>query len=127
MREAIAGKRRISSLFSKEQRAFYAAHAPEGLELDDLTILGPIFVLKLKQTAPGHKRKLVIELWFYPDGSRILELSARVLTDEAFQAGIEARTYLEGLGLDLTAEQQLKTATALAFFSAELRERQEIG
>ena len=127
VREAIAGKRRISSLFSKEQRAFYAAHAPEGLELDDLTILGPIFVLKLKQTAPGHKRKLVVELWFYPDGSRILELSARVLTDEAFQAGIEARTYLEGLGLDLTAEQQLKTATALAFFSAELRERQQIG
>jgi len=121
VREAISGKRRISALFSEEQRAFYAAHAPEGLELDDLTILGPIFVLKLKQTAPGHARKLVLELWFYPDGSRILELSARVRTDEAFQAGIEARTYLEGLGLDLDAEQQLKTATALAFFSAELR------
>src|SRR4249919_2179496 len=41
VREAISGKRRISSLFSKEQQAFYAAHAPEGLELDDLTILGP--------------------------------------------------------------------------------------
>ncbi len=122
VREAISGKRRISTLFSKEQQAFYAEHAPEGLELDDLTILGPIFVLKLKQTAPARKRKLVIELWFYPDGSRILELSARVPPGEAFQAGIEARAYLEGLGLDLTAEQQLKTATALAFFSAELRE-----
>ena len=78
-------------------------------------------MLKLKQTAPEHKRKLVLELLVYPDGSRILELSARVATREAFQAGMEARAYLESLGLDLTAEQQLKTATALAFFSAELR------
>ena len=123
VREAVSGKRRISSLFSDEQKAFYAAHAPEDLELDDLTILGPIFVLKLKQTAPEHKRKLVVELWFYPDGSRILELSARVATGEAFQAGMEARSYLEGLGLDLTAEQELKTATALAFFSAELQKQ----
>jgi hypothetical protein len=122
VREAVAGGRLISTLFSKEQQEFYAAHAPEGLELDDLTILGPIFVLKLKQTASARKRKLVVELWLYPDGSRILELSARVAPDEAFQAGIEARTFLEGLGLDLTAKQQLKTATALAFFSNELRE-----
>jgi hypothetical protein len=42
----VAGKRRISKLFSKQQRAFVAAHAPAGLELDDLTLLGPIFVLE---------------------------------------------------------------------------------
>ena len=38
----------VRKLFSKEQRSLFAAHAPEGLDLDDLTILGPIFVLKLK-------------------------------------------------------------------------------
>ena len=26
----------------------HAAHAPEGIELDDLSVLGPIFVLKVK-------------------------------------------------------------------------------
>ena len=43
----------LRKLFSKEQRAFFAAHAPDGLALDDLSILGPIFVLKLKFVAGG--------------------------------------------------------------------------
>jgi hypothetical protein len=120
IREAILGRGSVRKLFSKEQRNFYDAHAPEGIGLDDLSIMGPIFVLKLKQSAPGRSRKLVVEVWFYPDGSRILELSTKCTTSEAFQAGIEARAYIEGLGLDLTAEQQTKTKTALEFFSAEL-------
>ena len=41
----------MRKLFSKEQRAFFAAHAPEGIALDDLSILGPIFVLKLRMNA----------------------------------------------------------------------------
>jgi hypothetical protein len=120
IREAILGRGSVRKLFSKEQRNFYEAHAPEGIGLDDLSIMGPIFVLKLKQSAIEHERKLVVEVWFYPDGSRILELSTKCAPSEAFQAGIEARAYLEGLGLDLSAEQQTKTKTALEFFSAEL-------
>ncbi len=127
VREAILGRRPIKKLFSKEQRAFLAAHAPDGLGLDDLTILGPIFVLKLKKSAPEHERKLVVELWLYPDGSRILELSTKCLPGEAFQAGIQARAYLEGLGLSLSADQQPKTKTALEFFAAEHRQAQEAG
>ena len=42
VRDAVSGKRPVRKLFSKEQRSLYAAHAPEGLELDDLSILGPI-------------------------------------------------------------------------------------
>ena len=68
---------RTRKLFSKEQRAFYAEHAPDGLELDDLSVLGPIFVLKLKFAPQDFDRKLVAELWLYPDGSRILELSTK--------------------------------------------------
>ena len=36
-RSASRGKRATSKLFTKAQRAFYAAHAPDGLELDDLS------------------------------------------------------------------------------------------
>ena len=43
----------------------YAAHAPEGLAINDLSILGPIFVLKLKFAPEGYDRKLVAELWLY--------------------------------------------------------------
>ena len=125
VRKAILGQRPVRKLFSKDQRAFLASHAPEGIGLDELSILGPIFVLKLKQSATGHKRKLVVELWLYPDGSRILELSTKCLPGEAFQAGAEARAYLEGVGVNLSGEQQTKTKTALEFFSAELRAEQE--
>ena len=50
---------RSGSCSSKEQRAFYETYAPEGIGLDDLTILGPVFVLKLKQTPPELGRRLV--------------------------------------------------------------------
>ena len=51
--KSVSGDRPLRKLFSKEQRAFFAAHAPEGLTLDDLSVLGPIFVLKLK-AVPGR-------------------------------------------------------------------------
>ena len=121
IRDAVTGARSVRKLFSKEQRTFLAAHAPEGVTLNDLSILGPIFVLKLKFEPVGFERKMVAEMWLYPDGSRILELSTKCQPGEAFQVGIESRAYLEGLGLDLSGEQQTKTKTALEFFAAELR------
>ena len=119
--ETITGKRRKSKLFSKAQRAFYSEHAPEGIELDDLSVLGPIFVLKLKYLPKAFDRRLVAEMWLYPDGSRILELSTKCLPGEAFQVAAEARAFLAGKGVDLGGEQETKTRKALEFFSKRLR------
>ena len=118
--EAVRGDRPLRKLFSKEQRAFFAEHAPEGISLDDLAVLGPIFVLKVKFSPEGYERRLVTEMWLYPDGSRILELSTRCGTAEAFQAAAETRAFLSRHGVVLTGEQQTKTRTALEFFSSEL-------
>ena len=41
VKEAALGGRRISKRYSKEQRAFYTAHAPDGLGLDDLSVAAP--------------------------------------------------------------------------------------
>ena len=117
VRDTLAGERPLRKLFSKEQRAFFAAHAPEGIELDELTILGPIFVLKLRFTPEELARRIVAEMWFYPDGSRILELSTRCATNDAFQAAAETRAHLAGLGVDLSGEQQTKTRKALKHFA----------
>jgi hypothetical protein len=122
VRATFDGQRPLRKLFTKEQRAFYAANAPDGLELDSLSRLGPINVLKLKFTPAGFPRRMVAELWLYPDGGRILELSTKCVPAEAFMVAAEGRAFLDGHGIDLTAEQQTKTKTALAFFSAELRE-----
>jgi hypothetical protein len=116
VKRAVAGDLPIRKLFSKDQRSFYADHAPAGIELDALTLLGPIFVLKLSQTPPDFGRKLVAEMWLYPDGARILELSTKCAPKEMFQAAAEARAYLTAKGVDLTGDQQTKTKTALTYF-----------
>jgi hypothetical protein len=116
-----AGERAIRRLFSKEQRAFYATHAPEGIGLDDLSILGPINLLKLKFSPGDFGRRLVAEQWWYPDGSRILELSTKCAPAEAFQVATETRAFLSKRGVDLSGEQQTKTKTALEFFSRDLK------
>ena len=120
VKDAVTGTLPLSKLFSKEQRALYATHAPEGLELDDLSILGPVLVLKVKFAPEGYDRKLVAELWLYPDNSMLLELSTKCAPAEAFQIAVETRAFLTGHGIDLTGEQETKTKKALEFFSQRL-------
>jgi hypothetical protein len=121
--DGVAGRRALRKLFSKEQRAFFGTHAPEGIELDDLEVLGPIFVLKLKFSPAGFARKLVAEMWLYPDESRILELSTKCLPSEAFHTAAETRAYLTQRGVDLAGEQETKTKRALEFFTARLKDQ----
>ena len=119
VRKTVAGERPMRKLFSKQQRAYFAEHAP-GIELDDLLILGPIFVLKLRFTPEELGRRIVAEMWIYPDGSRVLELSTRAATNEAFQVAAEARAFLGGQGIDLSGEQETKTKKALEYFAGAL-------
>jgi hypothetical protein len=115
--DAAAGTQPLRKLFSKQQRALFAEHAPAGIALDDLTTLGPIFILKLKGTPPGFQGKLVAELWLFPDGSRILELSTKCLPSEAFQIAAETRASLTEHGISLSGDQETKTRRALEYFS----------
>jgi len=115
----------IQRLFSKEQRAFYALHAPEGLDIDDLAVLGPIFVLKVSFTHEDFARKLTAEMWLYPDGRRLLELSTKCGPGETMQVATEARLFFADHGIDLSSAQETKTKGALQFFAKELREATE--
>jgi hypothetical protein len=119
IRKVGLGQEKIGALFSKEQQSFYSEHAPEGIAIDDLTVLGPIPTLRLKSKPEGLGRKLVGELWLYPDGSQIVELSTKALPTDAFQAAAETRAFLSGLGVDLEGEQSTKTKKALEFFTTK--------
>jgi hypothetical protein len=121
IQDVALGKGRTKKLFSKEQRSFFAAHGPDGLGLDDLSILGPIFVLKLNFEPAELQRRMVAEVWLYPDGSRILELSTKCNASDAFQVAAEARLFLADKGVSLDGKQETKTKAALTFFSKELR------
>jgi hypothetical protein len=120
VRPTVLGDRPLRKLFSKEQRKLYEAHSPEGVALDDLAILGPIFVLKLRWVPEDLARKLVAELWFYPDNSMILELSTKCAPNEAFQVAAEAKAFLAKHEIEPSAEQETKTKKALEYFAATL-------
>ena len=108
VKEVAAGTRAIHKLYTKQQQSFFRANAPD-FELDDLVRLGPITVLKQK-LRPEE----------YPDGARILELSSRCAPVNAFQVAAELKAFLVGRGLEISGDQQTKTATALKYFASEL-------
>jgi hypothetical protein len=118
--QTLHDQRPIRKLFSKQQRAFFETHAPNGIALDDLSILGPIFVLKLKGVPERFGRPMVAEAWLLPDSSMTLELSTKALPSQAFQAAAEARAFLASHGITSTSGQETKTKRALRIFSKRL-------
>jgi hypothetical protein len=120
--DVTAGKMPLGALFSKGQRAFYEAHAPAGLQLDSLATLGPVFLLRSKHQPKDYDQAVVTEMWLYPDGSRILEVSTKCLPEEAFQAAAEFKAYLTRAGIAISGAQEPKTGRALQYFKAHLGE-----
>jgi hypothetical protein len=118
VRTTITEGRPLRKLFTKDQRALFAEHKPGDVDFDDLIVLGPIFVLKLRYVPPELGRKLVSELWLYDDGSRLLELSTKCAPDEAFEVAAEVRVFLADRGVDLTGAQETKTRHALELLAA---------
>jgi hypothetical protein len=116
----VSGKGALSKVFSKNQRSFFEEHAPAGLTIDELDVLGPIFVLKLKLSPKAFGRRLVAEMWLYPDGSRIVELSTKCLPGEGLDVAEQLIDFLASKDIPTDGEQETKTKTALEFFSAEL-------
>lgn len=122
-----SGAMALRKLFSKEQRAFYDAHAPAGLTMDKLVLLGPTFLLKARHQPKDFDRRITIEMWFYPDGSRIMEISTKGLPNEAFQLAADFKDYLANHGIVLGADQSAKTKTSLEFFSERLKQEEPGG
>ena len=81
--------------------------------------------MKLKFTPRDFDRRVVVELWAYPDGSRILELSTKCPPADAFTAAAETKAYLTAHGIDLAAPQETKTRSALEFFAKELHDAED--
>jgi hypothetical protein len=120
VRQALSGAIPLRKLFSKDQRKYFKQHAPAGIDLDSLVPLGPTFLLKSQFEPKEMGRRIVAELWFYPDGSRILELSTKCSPNETFQVAQEARAYLLSRGVPLGGGQQTKTRAALDYFRSHL-------
>lgn len=125
--DVASGAMPLRKLFSKEQRAFYDAHAPTGITMDELVLLGPTFLLKAKHQpkAKDFDRPITMEVWLYPDGARVMEVSTKCVPKESFQVAADFKAYLGSLGIVLGADQSAKTKSSLEFFSARLKEGEE--
>jgi hypothetical protein len=119
VREVASGASRIGRLFSAGQRSLVEAHTRPGV-FDELTVLGPVLVVKARFDPDELERRMIAELWLYPDGSRLLELSTKCEPGDAFRAAAETRAFLAGCGVDLSGQQETKTRKALTFFSGRL-------
>jgi hypothetical protein len=117
------GRMPLRKLFSREQLAFYDAHAPNGIDMNSLLAQGPILLLKLKHQPKDFERGITAEVWLWKDGKHILEISTKCEPEEAFQVGIEFKTFLADHGIDLEAKQETKTKTAMRKFKAERKTR----
>jgi len=118
VRATLTGRGPLRKLLTKQQRRLFEEYGPAGIQLDDLTVLGPIFVLKLRSAPADFGRKLVAELWLYPDDSRVLELSTKCAPSEAFEVAARGRAFLAAHGVDLAGDQETKTRRALEQFAA---------
>lgn len=119
VRAVACGERPIRKLFGKEQRALLQEHSPAWFDLGDLMVMGPIFVLKLRFPAGSSSGGMVAELWLYPGGARVLELSRKTSRDEGLRAAIETREFLKARGVDLGGLQQASMRSALEFFAQD--------
>ena len=117
LHSVVERRRPVSDLLSPKQRWFLRDHSPGRLTPDDLTVLGPVHVMKLKAAPRGLRPKYVVELWMFPDGSRILELSTRCKPQRFFGIATQAREFLSERGLSLDGDVATKTGTALGFFA----------
>ena len=104
-------------LFSKQQRAFYAAHPPEGMELDDLRSSGPS-----RPEAASSRPAASADGWWpscgsTPTGRGSSSSPPSALRPRRSRRVAETHAFLTERGIDLTGEQHTKTTRALDFFS----------
>ena len=121
IRDVAAGEMPLRKLLSREQRQFYQDHAPAGVGLDSLKILGPTFALRTELRPKRLKRKVVVEVWLCPDGSRLLEVSTKCEPREALEVTAQLRDYLTRHGISADTVQQTKSKTILEYYARELR------
>ena len=117
----------LRKLFSKDQRAFYAdARARRASSSTRSSCSVRPSSSRPCSGATGRASgaaPLVAEMWLYPDGSRILELSTKCLPGR----GVPGRgrepgpTSPRAGSVEIGGQQQTKTKTALEFFHAELK------
>ena len=118
VRRTARGRCSATALLTPEQRRFSAPHNADPPGFDRLVLLGPLYLVRHKARLPELDRALRAEHWFFPDGSRRIELSARCSPDEAFDVTRAVKDSLASRGLELTGDHDTIVRRSLMQFAA---------
>jgi hypothetical protein len=116
IRAALTRARPGRHLLSRSQRALVRSVAGPGVD-DELVALGPVEVVKLR-SAKGSRSaecgsRISIEAWSYPDGTHIVELSAKCRPDQSPRLAEAVRQLITDHGIALSGRQSSKTHISL--------------
>lgn len=116
---AVDGRRGLQTLFSGQQLALIDARLAGGVAFDDLEALGPVRVRRTRARpgGPGPGRGLELQVWTYPDATRLLEVSTRCVARDLLQTASHAKTFLDRHGIKQTGPSPTKADTTLAYFT----------
>jgi len=87
-------------------------------------MLGPVLALKVRHTPPDLPHPMTVDIWSYPTGQRLLEVSMRVPPRAAFAAMAEWRDFLTRQRLVPDRSELTKTLAMLRLLSDELTKNQ---
>ena len=103
-RAAIGGRYPVGKLFTKRQRALFAPAASDSSWFESLALLRSITAFRMRFAPTGFSRWYVAELWTYPNGSRVLELTTKCDLTAVFDVAAETRPLLDAHGIGGLAE-----------------------
>ena len=119
VKELMAGRKSILETLDPGQRQLLDQTAAAGVRPEDLRVFGPIHVLKRGFVPEGFPHRLAAEMWFLPDGTRMLELSTRCDPSVAFQVAAETRAFLTAHDVNLDATRDTTTRSAITTLAAQ--------
>ena len=122
LKDALAGRRPIGKLYTKDQRTLLKRLTSDEFRSDNLLLLGPINVFRMRFAGLGFDRSGFAELWNYPEGSRILKLTTKCSLAAVFDVAAATRTHLDAHGMGGLAEPHRNTASALERLARAQRE-----
>jgi hypothetical protein len=106
VRRTARGRAPVARLVTEEQRHFSAPHNADPPGFGNLVMLGPLHLVQHKAHLLELDRPLRVRHWFFPDGSRRVELSAACSPDEAFAVARAVKDCLASRGLELVGDQE---------------------
>jgi hypothetical protein len=118
-----AGKKPITTLFTKEQQTFLVGMANRKIDFSQMVVFGPLRAHRWRFEDPGCPWPITAELWEREDGARMMEASIKAPVIQAAAALGGFMAFLAEFGAERDVEEQAKTRWALDYYAAKHRKQ----